>query len=64
MYRTLALILAAALCSSALGAQAAAPCHDAKGKVITCPSATPMRPVCKDAEGRTTRCGSPGSHPA
>lgn len=43
----------------------AAPCRDAKGKFVKCPtkaaSATPKR--CKDAKGKFTKCGAPGTKP-
>jgi len=64
MSRTLMLAAAAALTLSAFGAQAAAPCKDAKGKFVKCPAvaAAPAKPVkCKDARGKFAKCGTPGA---
>jgi hypothetical protein len=62
MYRTLALVIALAVSSSAFGAEAAAPCRDAKGKFIKCPAAS-ASVRCKDTKGKFVKCGSPGAHP-
>lgn len=45
---------------------AAAPCRDAKGKFIKCPTkAAPAKPThCKDAKGKYAKCGTPGAKPA
>jgi len=44
---------------------AAAPCRDAKGKFIKCPTKAPPKPVrCKDAKGKFAKCGTPGAKPA
>ena len=43
---------------------AAAPCRDAKGKFIKCPT-KPAKPTrCKDAKGKFAKCGTPGAKPA
>jgi hypothetical protein len=42
----------------------AAPCKDAKGKFVKCPSAPVAKPVakrCKDAKGKFAKCGTPGA---
>jgi hypothetical protein len=42
----------------------AAPCHDAKGKFVKCPTA-PAKPTrCRDAKGHYAKCGTPGAKPA
>ena len=42
----------------------AAPCRDAKGKFVKCPTAAPAKTVkCKDSKGRFAKCGSPGAKP-
>jgi hypothetical protein len=44
---------------------AAAPCRDAKGKFIKCPTKKPAAPTrCKDAKGRFAKCGTKGAKPA
>lgn len=41
----------------------AAPCKDAKGRFVKCPSA-PAKPArCKDAKGKFAKCGTPGAKP-
>lgn len=43
----------------------AAPCRDAKGKFIKCPSTAPVKAArCKDAKGKFAKCGTPGAKPA
>ena len=44
---------------------AAAPCRDAKGKFMKCPTkAAPTKPTrCKDAKGKFAKCGTPGAKP-
>jgi hypothetical protein len=42
----------------------AAPCRDARGKFIKCPTkAAPKAVKCKDAKGKFTQCGTPGARP-
>ncbi|MET0307844.1 MAG: hypothetical protein ABW023_03970 [Sphingomonas sp.] len=57
-----ALAAAAMLTSPAF---AAAPCKDAKGKFIKCPTAA-AKPAarCRDAKGHFAKCGTPGAKPA
>ena len=41
-----------------------APCRDAKGKFIKCPTKAPAKPVrCRDAKGKFAKCGVPGAKP-
>lgn len=45
----------------------AAPCHDAHGKFVKCPTAhaAVAKPVrCKGATGKFAKCGTPGAKPA
>lgn len=57
MRRTLAFVAALALSASALGANAAAPCRDAKGKFIKCHAAAAQKAApCKDAKGKFIKC--------
>jgi hypothetical protein len=63
MRPSLTFIAAVSLLVSAAGAQAAAPCRDAKGKFIKCPAAASAPAKCKDAKGKFAKCGSPGSKP-
>ena len=43
----------------------AAPCRDAKGKFIKCPTkAVPKATRCKDAKGKFAKCGTKGAKPA
>ena len=62
MIRTL-MIAASAL--AMLSAPAlAAPCKDAKGKFMKCPTATKPAPKrCKAADGKFAKCGTPGAKP-
>lgn len=42
----------------------AAPCKDAKGKFMKCPTAAPAKSVrCKDAKGKFAKCGTAGAKP-
>jgi hypothetical protein len=44
---------------------AAAPCRDAKGKFIKCPTKAPVKPTrCRNAKGKFAKCGTPGAKPA
>jgi hypothetical protein len=65
MRRTLAVLAAFALTATALSAEAAAPCRDAKGNFIKCPAPTakPQAVHCKHDEGRFRFCGTPGTKP-
>jgi hypothetical protein len=50
---------------SAVPTIAAAPCRDAKGKFIKCPTKAPVKATrCKDAKGKFAKCGAPGAKPA
>jgi hypothetical protein len=52
------------LVASAVPSVAAAPCRDAKGKFIKCPT-KPAKPTrCKDAKGKFAKCSTPGAKPA
>jgi hypothetical protein len=43
----------------------AAPCHDAKGKFIKCPTKKAAAPArCRDTKGHYAKCGTPGAKPA
>ena len=61
----LAVLAAAALSLAVAGnAFAAAPCKDAKGKFIKCPTPAAAKPIrCKDGKGKFAKCGAPGSIP-
>jgi hypothetical protein len=42
----------------------AAPCRDAKGKFVKCPSKAPAKATrCKDAKGKFAKCGTKGAKP-
>jgi hypothetical protein len=42
----------------------AAPCRDAKGKFIKCPTKAPAKPTrCRDAKGKFAKCGTKGAKP-
>jgi hypothetical protein len=44
---------------------AAAPCRDAKGKFIKCPTKKAPAPTrCRDAKGHYAKCGTKGAKPA
>ena len=44
---------------------AAAPCRDAKGKFIKCPSKAPPKAArCRDSKGKFVKCGTKGAKPA
>jgi hypothetical protein len=68
MKNALAMITALALAASAFGAEAAAPCRDAKGKFVKCPPAAVATVAkagpCRDASGAFAKCGTPGARPA
>ena len=41
-----------------------APCKDAKGRFMKCPSKTPVKATrCKSANGKFAKCGTPGAKP-
>jgi hypothetical protein len=43
---------------------AAAPCRDAKGKFVKCPTRAPAKLVrCRDAKGHYAKCGTKGAKP-
>jgi len=43
----------------------AAPCRDAKGKFIKCPTKKAAAPArCRDTKGHYAKCGTKGSKPA
>jgi hypothetical protein len=42
----------------------AAPCRDAKGKFVKCPTKAPAKPTrCRDAKGKFAKCGTKGAKP-
>jgi hypothetical protein len=41
----------------------AAPCRDAKGKFVKCPTAKAKPNRCKDAKGKFAKCGTQGAKP-
>lgn len=44
---------------------AAAPCRDAKGKFIKCPTKKVAKPTrCRDTKGKYVKCGTKGAKPA
>lgn len=56
-------LLTASLASLAAVPAFAAPCKDAKGRFIKCPTA-PTKPIkCKDAKGKFAKCGTAGAKP-
>jgi hypothetical protein len=57
MTRILALLAAAAVLASA-SASVAAPCRDANGKFIACPTTKAAGPAerCRDSKGKFTKC--------
>jgi len=58
-----ALILALAVASIAAVPASAAPCRDAKGKFIKCPTAKPAAPKRCKLNGKFAKCGTPGAKP-
>jgi len=43
----------------------AAPCRDAKGKFVKCPTKVPAKPTkCRDVKGTFAKCGTKGAKPA
>lgn len=59
------LLLAAATFAFASSPALAAPCKDAKGRFVKCPTAAKPAPKrCKDAHGKFAKCGTPGAKPA
>lgn len=65
MRKTIALAATLAFALSVAGVSSAAPCRDAKGKFVKCPTASaPAKPAkCKDAKGKFAKCGTPGAKP-
>ena len=57
------LFAAAALSMLAAAPAGAAPCKDAKGKFIKCPSAKPAAAGRCRANGKFAKCGTPGAVP-
>lgn len=58
------LMLAAASIAMLSTPALAAPCRDAKGKFIKCPTKSPAKPVrCKAANGKFAKCGTLGAKP-
>lgn len=63
------MLRSALLAVVALGAAAApayaAPCRDAHGKFVKCPTtaAAPKATRCRDVKGHFTKCGAPGAKP-
>lgn len=60
-----AMFLAAAMLTITAMPANAAPCRDAKGKFIKCPTKAPAKATrCKDAKGKFAKCGTAGAKPA
>ena len=58
------LIAALAILGLATTPALAAPCRDAKGKFIKCPTTAPAKAQrCKGANGKFAKCGTPGARP-
>jgi hypothetical protein len=56
-------IVAFGLLAGATTPAFAAPCKDAKGKFIKCPTVKKAPVRCKDSKGKFIKCGSPGAKP-
>jgi hypothetical protein len=56
-------LTALGLVASAAPTTAAAPCRDAKGKFVKCPTKPAPPKHCKDAKGKFAKCGTPGAKP-
>ena len=62
---TLRLMAAVLLLAGTAAPTLAAPCRDAKGKFIKCPTTAAAAPKrCKDAKGKFAKCGTAGAKPA
>ncbi|WP_029623979.1 hypothetical protein [Sphingomonas sp. PAMC 26617] len=59
------LIVAASLLAFAVGTAPAmaAPCKDAKGRFMKCPTVAPKATKCR-LNGKFAKCGTPGAKPA
>ncbi|WP_026046634.1 hypothetical protein [Sphingomonas sp. PAMC 26621] len=59
------LIVAASLLAFAVGTApaTAAPCKDAKGRFMKCPTVAPKATKCR-LNGKFAKCGTPGAKPA
>lgn len=57
------LLTAIALVSVAAAPAYAAPCRDAKGKFIKCPTKAPAKTVRCKLNGKFAKCGTPGAKP-
>jgi hypothetical protein len=57
------ILLVAAMIAGLASSASAAPCRDAKGKFIKCPTAVSKPTKCKDAKGKFAKCGTPGAKP-
>ena len=65
MRKLIVALSAISLLSAAGSTIAAAPCRDAKGKFVKCPTKAPAKPVrCRDAKGKFAKCGTKGAKPA
>ena len=65
MRKIIAALSALAFVSASVPSLAAAPCRDAKGKFIKCPTKVAPKPTrCKNAKGKFAKCGTPGAKPA
>lgn len=62
--RNLIIALAAASFIAGSTPSIAAPCRDAKGKFVKCPSAKAKPTHCRDAKGKFAKCGTKGARPA
>jgi hypothetical protein len=57
-------LAAVALVAGSAPSLAAAPCRDAKGKFIKCPTKVAKPVKCRDAKGKFAKCGTKGAKPA
>lgn len=58
--RFLGLVLAIAVASTGASQSVAAPCKDAKGKFVKCPTVAPAGARCRK-DGKFAKCGTPGA---
>ena len=65
MRRLIIVLSVVGLIGGSAPAIGAAPCRDAKGKFIKCPTKKPVAPTrCRDAKGKFAKCGTKGAKPA
>jgi hypothetical protein len=65
MRKILMALSAFSLLASSAPSLGAAPCRDAKGKFIKCPTKAAAKTTrCRDAKGKFAKCGTKGAKPA